>query len=251
MIGKALVSLLAANTIGQGDVYCVSLDALEDINRLEFSLYVDADPVPLYHIVEEPSPPARKSKPLVKGVLRSYSPAIAPKFLTPYLLIGVRIVHQNIAIDVRHTTRAIPKVSEDDVHVVCVCVDLCHIGVDVTSNLRFADISGDRYGILGGARGDAGFGKRPPHKIDPEAGEADASDTDRGHNHSPESHRFLRVKIALGAAMVLCGYYFYSYAFTKGRKLCVEAGLPYAILGILNVLAGTVLAAHSYFSYMR
>ena len=251
MIGKALVSLLAANTIGQGDVYSVSLDALEDINRLKSSLHVDANTVPLNHFFQEPTPSTIKPKLFVERVLGSDGPAITPESLAPNLFERVWVRHQNIAVDERHAARAIPKVSEGDVHDVCICVDLCHIGIDVTSYLRFADISGDRDGILGGARGDAGFGKRPPHKIDPKAGKADASDTDRGHKHGPESHRFLRVKIALGAAMVLSGYYFYSYAFTKGRKVCVEAGLPYAILGIFNVLAGTVLAAHSYFSYMR
>lgn len=55
-------------------------------------------------------------------------------------------------------------------------------------------------------------------------------------------------KVAFGSAMVLSGYYFYAYAFKVGRRVSVEAGLPYAILSVLNVMGGALLAAHAYFS---
>jgi len=64
----------------------------------------------------------------------------------------------------------------------------------------------------------------------------------------PQGHSHLRIKIALGAAMILRGLYFITYAYKKGLSIYLSAGFINAVFGILNVMLGVLLAAHSFFS---
>ncbi len=250
MMGKELSILLTANAIGQGDVYPVRVNAVENINRLKASLHAYGNAVLLNHIFQKPTSAAIKPKLLAEGVLRGHLPAITPEFLAPNLLDCVRVGNQNITVNEGYTARAVSKVLEDDVYRVLFGVDFCNIGINVRPYLRLADISGDSNGLLGGTGGVARFGKGSPDEIDPKAGKPDASKAGDSHNLRPEGHSLLRVKIAFGSAMVVSGYYLYGYAFKKGRRVSVEAGLPYAILGVFNVIFGALIAAHAYFSLL-
>ena len=114
--------------------------------------------------------------------------------------------------------------------------------------LHPAHFLGDSDCILSSFGGDPRLIQRSPDQIDSKGRYSQAKEANYRHQLSPERHVFLRVKVAFGSAMVLSGYYLYGYAFKKGRKVSVKAGAPYAILGIFNVLAGGLIAAHAYFS---
>lgn len=118
----------------------------------------------------------------------------------------------------------------------------------ICSNLPLANIASYSYRVLSGISGGSGLIQSSPNKINTNSSHPEASDTGHGHKLRPKSHRLLRIKVALGSAMVLSGYYFYGYAFKIGSRVSVETGLPYAVLGVFNVLVGILIAAHSYFS---
>lgn len=90
--------------------------------------------------------------------------------------------------------------------------------------------------------------KSSPNKIEATPSKNRTSDTRKSHSLGPQSHRHLRIKIALSTAMILSGFYFIMYAFNEGRSISLNAGLINTIFGVLNVMLGILLAAHSFFS---
>ncbi|MDR7126053.1 hypothetical protein [Pseudotabrizicola sp. 4114] len=227
----ALAILLATNAIGQMDVYPVKMNAVEDINRLKLSLHADADSIPLNHIFQKPTSASIKSEFFADCILRGYCPAIAPEFLAPNLFECVWVGNQNITVNERYTARAVSKVLKDDVYGVCVCVNFCHIGINVRSYLRLTD-------ALSVSRHFSRSDKRLPYKNNPEGRNGCHNHSGNKHPSGPFGHLLLGIKVLLGSLLFALCAFGRGYAFVLGDTGKSEACILYLGISLLGISLG-------------
>jgi hypothetical protein len=70
------------------------------------------------------------------------------------------------------------------------------------------------------------------------------------HVESPTRHFRLSYKVALGALIFICGFYYFGHAFRNISTLSVETGGAYLVLGMSLIFCGVFIALASGFSYL-
>jgi len=60
----------------------------------------------------------------------------------------------------------------------------------------------------------------------------------------------LSYKVALGALVLICGLYYFGYAFRNISTLTTEAGGAYLFLGMSLIFCGVFITLASGFSYL-
>ena len=118
-------------------------------------------------------------------------------------------------------------------------LDRDFLAMNISSNLGLTNVSGVFGHLLS-------FPQCGPNQINRPKPDKQPDKPGPPHDASESSHLLLGIKIALGALMVLCGFYYLTNAASYRRG--VEVGRAFALYplcGILGVAAGGFLIAHT------